>query len=228
MPPYSRRRFLKDSSIAMMTIGNGTFLLTGCESSPTGVRQDPTVGIWEMVSPVPVSAWTAALLPTGKVILFRDREQCFLWDPETREFGERITANTDVYCAGMALLGDGSVLAAGPATTLEIFRPWYTLGNNRPVINQWTREVGYGDEFSLIPDDTTDIRKVVIIRSSSVTHSLNTDQRYLELEFTVEDHNNLIVEAPESSGIAPPGYYLVFVVDSNNVPSKGEFMRITH
>lgn len=67
---------------------------------------------------------------------------------------------------------------------------------------------------------------MVLIRTSSVTDALNTDQRYLELEFESSDGGELLAEGPASSGVAPPGYYLLFVVNREEVPSNGKFVRV--
>ena len=47
-----------------------------------------------------------------------------------------------------------------------------------------TSTVDYGQTFSVQTPDAPEIAKVVAIRLSSVTHSVNNDQRYIELGFT--------------------------------------------
>ena len=97
---------------------------------------------WSAVSNVPVAAWSAALLPTGKVLLFQNGDSMALFDPETRQFSAGVSSNTNLFCAGLAWLADGRLLAVGghaaedpPGHFLglksaEIFDPWE---------EQWTR-----------------------------------------------------------------------------------------
>ena len=55
-------------------------------------------------------------------------------------------------------------------------------------------------------------------RRGSVTHSCNMEQRFVELTFTASG-NRLTVQAPTRAADAPPGFYLLFVLDSAGVPS---------
>ncbi len=93
-------------------------------------------GRWVPIPNVPLAPWSAALLPTGKVLLFQSGSGMVLFDPRTRGFGPRISARTNLFCAGLALLGDGRLVAAGGhegtttagkflgAATAEVFDPW--------------------------------------------------------------------------------------------------------
>jgi hypothetical protein len=37
----------------------------------------------------------------------------------------------------------------------------------------------------------------------------------------------LDVAAPPNAYLAPPGWYLLFILDSNRVPSEGRWIRLT-
>ncbi len=63
-----------------------------------------------------------------------------------------------------------------------------------------------------------------LIRSPSVTHALDMNQRFQFLNFTVSG-STLTVQAPANANLAPPGDYLLFLVDTNGVPSVGSFIR---
>lgn len=101
--------------------------------STAPARQD---GSWTAVSGVPAAAWSAALLPTGKVLLFQSGMPTVLWDPKTREFTRTAAPSANLFCAGLALLGDGRLLTAGGHVTngshqavrglksAEVFDPW--------------------------------------------------------------------------------------------------------
>ncbi|MFV1985970.1 MAG: galactose oxidase-like domain-containing protein [Gemmatimonadota bacterium] len=130
------------------------------------------------------------------------------------------------YHSTALLLPDGSVMAGGPENVLERYLPWYFFAGDRPVIESLPGSAGYGETVPLMMTGDAPIDRVVLIRVSSVTHSLNTDQRYLESGFSLVSTGELAVQMPTSAGLAPPGYYLVFIVTEGRVPSEGRFLRI--
>lgn len=130
------------------------------------------------------------------------------------------------YHSTALLLPDGSVMAAGPERQLEVNLPWYFLAGERPDITSAPAQAGYGEVFPVTTTAAAGVARVVLIRVSSVTHSLNTDQRYMTLEFQHVSERELSLQAPASPSLAPPGYYLLFVVTDGNVPSKGRFLLI--
>jgi len=149
-------------------------------------------------------------------------------DVERRRWSEVAPTNySHGYHSTALLLPDGSVLAAGPERQLEVFRPWYVVqSEDRPAVASSPERAGYGQTFSVTTAQDVNVVRVVVIRSSSVTHAHNTDQRYLELEFEEVSDRDFSVRGPVSSTIAPPGYYLLFVVNEEGVPSEGRFVRI--
>ena len=64
-----------------------------------------------------------------------------------------------------------------------------------------------------------------LIRNGSVTHAINMDQRFVPLTFT-QGAGGLNVQAPADANLAPPGYYMLFIVNSNGVPSIAPFVRL--
>src|SRR5207344_2209074 len=69
------------------------------------------------------------------------------------------------------------------------------------------------------------IASVSLIRHSAVTHSTNMDQRFVPLTFT-QGSGGLNVQAPADANLAPPGYYMLFIVNSNGVPSIAPMVRL--
>jgi len=63
-----------------------------------------------------------------------------------------------------------------------------------------------------------DIAQVSLIRLGAVTHGFNQNQRYLRLAFT-QGGGGLNVQAPQDAMTAPPGDYMLFIVNANGVPS---------
>jgi galactose oxidase-like protein len=126
-------------------------------------------------------------------------------------------------------LSDDDITNPGAATderSIEIFRPSY--GNNRPTIVSAPETVGYGDSFNITMSTTGQMHRVVLVRCGSFTHAFDSDQRYISLNFTRQGAT-ITATAPASANIAPPGYYLLYVLRNENTPSvRGHFIRIAH
>jgi hypothetical protein len=58
----------------------------------------------------------------------------------------------------------------------------------------------------------------VLVRNGTVTHSFGMDQRMVGMSFTTGS-GSLTVTAPPNGNIAPPGYYMLFILNSSGVPS---------
>jgi hypothetical protein len=97
---------------------------------------------------------------------------------------------------------------------------------HRPRIDIAPEGVHCGDTFTVYTADAPNIRRVAVVRSGSSTHAFNTDQRYVGLPFNHAHHGTLTVTAPPHTGIAPPGDYLLFLIDEYQVPSLGHYVRI--
>jgi hypothetical protein len=171
-----------------------------------------------------------------------------LYDPETNTWEVLERANFVRNYHSVALLTpDGGVWVAGSNKNgethdgtpegetrefeMEIYRPSY-FDRPRPQIVSAPQEMGYAsgaqDEFS-IPigvGESANISRVALIRTASTTHAFSSDQRYVELEFAVTGSALLGVTPPAPGGVAPPGIYLVFILDLAGVPSVGRFIRV--
>jgi hypothetical protein len=145
-----------------------------------------------------------------------------------------------LYHSTALLLPDGTVMTAGldeafnvepykyPEYRLEVFRPPYLFRGPRPVVDSAPQMITYGDAFEISTSTPQSIDAVALLRTGSVTHSFNMDQRYVELIITARLSGALIVQAPPNANIAPPGYYLLFIRDEHGVPSEARFVRIDH
>jgi hypothetical protein len=79
--------------------------------------------------------------------------------------------------------------------------------------------------FVVNSPDAPDIASVSLIALGSATHSNDMNQFYAELAFT-KTAGQLVIAAPGSSDEAPPGYYMLFLVDSDGVPSVATIVRL--
>ena len=76
-----------------------------------------------------------------------------------------------------------------------------------------------------VDTDASDIAKVAIIRPSGVTHAIDMNQRYVPLSFSASG-TQLTVSGPANANDAPPGYYMLVVVNSNGVPSVAKWVHL--
>jgi hypothetical protein len=78
--------------------------------------------------------------------------------------------------------------------------------------------VNYDSPFAVQTPDAADIASVVLVRPGTPTHAFDMEQRLVGLTFTAGS-GVLTVTAPSNGNIAPPGYYMLFVLNSAGVPS---------
>jgi hypothetical protein len=158
-----------------------------------------------------------------------------IWDPTT-ETWRTVAAlqNGREYHSTALLLPDGRVLMAGggqlpgtPAvdqTNAEIYSPPYFFKGTRPTITSAPATVQYNSTFTVQTPDASSIQSVALIRTPSVTHAFDQNQRFQKLSFT-QSSGSLTVAAPLTSNLAPPGYYMLFILNTNGVPSVARFVR---
>ena len=138
-----------------------------------------------------------------------------------------------IYHSTSLLLPDGRVLHTGSGDgnnqprelSYELYSPPYLFKGTRPVITAAPTSIPYGSIFSVTTPDAARIALVSLLRMGSVTHHFNVDQRYVNLAFQPTG-NVLNVEAPANSNLAPPGDYMVFIVDTSGVPSVAAIVKI--
>ena len=65
-----------------------------------------------------------------------------------------------------------------------------------------------------------------MMRPGSVTHSFNMEQRLVELHMVGQAGDALTLEVPPAANVAPPGYYMLFVLNAAGVPSEGAFVAL--
>lgn len=186
------------------------------------------------------------VLPTGEVLAtggvagtaFNDLSTgvhaAELWNPQTGQWTTLASnAVTRGYHGTSLLLPDGRVLNAGSGNgagapdqrNAELFSPPYLFRGPRPTITSAPSEVRYGDQFRILTPDAAGITHVSLIRLGAVTHAFDQNQRFQRLSFT-KDGTGLTVTAPSSPNRAPPGHYMVFILNQDDVPSIAKIVRI--
>ena len=64
------------------------------------------------------------------------------------------------------------------------------------------------------------------MRLAAVTHAFDQNQRYVPLTFEVIDDHSIEPTAPVHANDAPPGYYMLFLVSNDGVPSVAKYVRL--
>ena len=157
-----------------------------------------------------------------------------MWNPETGRW--RTLASNQItrgYHSSSLLLPDGRVLHAGSGEgagapdqkNAELFSPPYLLRGPRPEVTSAPTEVAYGAQFRLLTPQASQVAKVSLIRLGATTHAFDENQRFQWLNFTTQA-DGVTVTAPSSSNRAPPGHYMVFILNGDGVPSVGKILRI--
>jgi hypothetical protein len=207
---------------------------------------------WVYMPPmsVPRVTMNAVLLPNGKILTlggstsFNDASTAHLnaetfdpvaqtWTPSGSE------AYARMYHSSALLLPDGTVWVAGSNPTrdwwephMEIYKPPYLFTSTgaaaaRPAISTVPAVVGYGQTFTVgTSTNANSISKVVLMRPGSNTHAFDSEQRLLYTYFSATSASALSVTSPTSQGAAPPGWYMVFIIDGNGVPSVAKFLQL--
>jgi hypothetical protein len=147
-----------------------------------------------------------------------------------------------LYHSTALLLPDATVAVVGGNPSrgiyephIEIYSPAYlfttdgsgnTIRATRPTISSVTPVIGYGSSFQVATPDAANIASVVLVRAGSVTHAFDMDQRLVGLSFT-QGSGALTVTGPPNGNIAPPGYYLLFLLNTAGVPSVASFVQVS-
>jgi hypothetical protein len=134
------------------------------------------------------------------------------------------------YHSTALLMPNGTVWTAGsngpddevvnPERRIEIYRPPYCQLLHRPEITASPDRIIYGAAFEVRTSQAASVQRVALIRNGSVTHAFNSDQRYVGLQFSHSGGDLLTVIAPPHSAVAPPGYYMLWIVDDTGRPCK--------
>jgi hypothetical protein len=96
----------------------------------------------------------------------------------------------------------------------------------RPAITSAPAEIAYGEQFAVNTPIASDIAAAALIKLSTVTHSANTGQRYADVTFSAGGSDVLNLTAPSNANLAPPGHYMLFLLNSAGVPSVAQILHL--
>jgi hypothetical protein len=209
---------------------------------------------WRSLPPMsaPRIEGNAVLLPTGKVLALGgsvvDNDastaslDADLFDPVTETWSPAGRgAIPRLYHSVALLLPDATVWVAGSNpfqgswdNRMEIYAPAYlfttdasgrTVPADRPAISGGPWRMGYDEAVRVETPDAAEIASVVLMRPGSNTHAFDFEQRLVELSFT-RGAGFLTVTSPPDANVAPPGYYMLFLVNTAGVPSVARFIQL--
>jgi Galactose oxidase-like, Early set domain/Divergent InlB B-repeat domain len=235
----------------VLYVGGGGSGCTGAppQSSAEMIDLAATTPAWSAVAPMAIGRrqTTAIILADGTVLVTGGSSQCGftneagavfapeLWNPSPSPLGTWTTmANASVvrvYHSTTVLLPDGRVLSTGSGDgggvtqqyTYEIYSPPYLFKGARPTYNLSSNALHYGLPFPVTTPNGAAIRKVTLIRLASSTHAFDMGQRLNTLAFQAAgDGQSLSVTPPASGNLAPPGPYLLFIINDKGAPSVAQ------
>ncbi len=194
----------------------------------------------------------AVMLPTGQVLVVGGAEDSGndatgvlapeLYDPvaDTWQTVEEPAQQARNYHSSALLMPDGRVWTAGSnvnsartegsndarVLNFEIFSPSYPAGA-RPTITSAPGSVAYGQHFTVHSPQAAQITRAVLVRCGSMTHAFDIDQRYVGLTIADREGTGLELVAPPHGAVAPPGMYMLFLVDAAGRPCQfARFVRV--
>jgi FtsP/CotA-like multicopper oxidase with cupredoxin domain len=157
-----------------------------------------------------------------------------IYDPQSGTWTVTATATVPrLYHSVALLLPDGRVATAGSnpdrgddELRIEIYHPPYLFRGRRPFIEEAPAAASHGGRFTLRTPNARDIRWVQLIRPMATTHSTDSQQRLLDLPFTVTALDELTVTVPDEPDLAPPGWWMLSIVDTKRRPSDAEWVQL--
>ncbi|KAL8709807.1 MAG: hypothetical protein Q9225_007396 [Loekoesia sp. 1 TL-2023] len=193
------------------------------------------------------------ILPNGETLVVGGQEEPRVFTENTPQLTPEIYSPTDnvwrklapntvprVYHSFALLLRDATVLVGGGGLTnqlpvnhfdAQIYIPQYLLTSSgsratRPIITEISdSNVFPGGNFTIATD--SEIVSASLVRYGGATHSLNNDQRRIPLMLNeVGPPYIYSTSIPEDGGIAIPGYYMLFVLNAQGVPSEATNVQI--
>jgi hypothetical protein len=182
-------------------------------------------------------------------------QTCYRYDPSTAvsPWSEMDELNRPRHYHSCALLlPSGKVMAAGGGSpggcsvsvenTIEVFSPPYLFNSdgspaNRPTIASVNGVepkatdapvINHGATFNIETPDAHCIARVVLVRPMACTHNTDTEQRVIQCDFVRTEPYMLRAHAPNGMppSIAPRGYYMLFILTDEGVPSEGKFVNL--
>jgi hypothetical protein len=198
-------------------------------------------------APAPLNSYTGGNQELKRVELLRPGSTSWTLGPAQRKWR--------TYHSIGLLLPDGRVLSAGddywdladqpdpyirqgataakPLDEAEIYEPPYLFDGDqpapRPAITGGPASAAWGDDVGVAVSEAPGrpATRAVLVAPGAVTHGVDMNQRHVELSVLGRvPGKGLNVRMPASSDIAPPGWYMLFVLDATGTPSVSRWIQL--
>ena len=194
----------------------------------------------------------SVILPDGTVFIVGGQVYANPFSDDTAQFTPELFNPADnsfrqlapmaiprTYHSTAVLLPDGTVASGGGglcgncATNhfdAQLYSPPYLFNGDsslaaRPTINSVSAgSVAVGNTFSITTDRACD--SFSLIRLSTTTHTVNTDQRRIPLTPSGTAGTTYTFTLPGDPGVALPGYWYIWALDGG-VPSISKTIQVT-
>jgi Domain of unknown function (DUF1929)/Kelch motif len=147
-----------------------------------------------------------------------------------------------LYHSTAVLLPDARVLSAGgnpeggthvqwdqdpeEEMRLEVFSPPYLFRGPQPTITAAPAQCGYGQAIQISSPRAADIKWASLIRNCVTTHSFDGSQRLVDLPISSRAGGKVATTVPPNPNITPPGWYMLFLTDTDGVPSVASWVQV--
>lgn len=193
----------------------------------------------------------AIILPDGKILVtggnqvyFREGAVTYAetYDPDTNTWTLLPPGSyTRMYHSASILLPDATVWVAGgdalggsPSSDfIEIYKPGYLFDPPDPpppapsvrptILSISTAQITYNSAFTI--EVSHPIDSAILISLGATTHAFDQNQRAVYLKLTAlppNGTNPYSVTTPANANIAPPGYYMLFVLKPKQLSLSGQ------
>ena len=171
------------------------------------------------------------------------RLQSEIYDPATDTWTPTAPSTVArLYHSTAVLMPDATVVTAGgnpeggthvqwdhdpeEEMRLEVFHPPYLFKGPRPVITGAPGQASYGQSIQIKSPQAGSIRWVSLMRNCVTTHSFDGSQRLVDLEGINRAGTTLTATIPPNRNLTPPGWYMLFIVDNNGIPSVATWIKV--
>lgn len=186
---------------------------------------------------------SVVILPDGKVLIVGGGSSGQSWgspvgltemfDPGTETFTRMASQTTNrTYHSTAVLLADGRVISGGAnsgapeQSTVEIYSPPYLFRGTRPTITSVSdATLTWGASVQITTPDAANIARVVLMKPGADTHQMNFDQRRVVCPFST-GASSVTAMLPSTAQANPPGYYMLFILDTDLVPSVATVVHV--
>lgn len=159
-----------------------------------------------------------------------------IWDPASQQWSVAApVAASRNYHSTAVLMPTGQVLVAGGGhptglsdpgqDSAQIYSPSYLFNGSRPAITSAPSAATYGSSISVSTPDASSISAVNLVSLGTDTHQMDMNQHFVPLSFTAGS-GSLNVTMPSSAADAPPGHYMLFILNQQGTPSVASIVGL--